>query len=286
MTGSVLAYIFRAFRIRLALLLVLLTAGAPLGATPPERGPRVAAPPTTAEADSTRAVRPATVAAPVRRPDAARLAALRARADLRYQPPGYRPRLTAWERFWRWFWDRMGDVFGSSAAGRTYKVLWYVFLVGTLAWVILNVLNLDVSAVFGRAPRAAPAYDVDVAESPFTDDLADRLADAEARGDLRLATRLGYLLALRRLADRDLIRWLPEKTNTHYLHELPAGPARDAFAALTRQFELAWYGEVVPTAAEYAAARETRAALARAIGALTGSAPAAPAVPSPFAAAA
>ncbi len=226
--------------------------------------PKVPIAPTTA-IDSSRAIRPVAVAAPVRRPAADRYAALRARGDLQYHPPGYQPRQTWWERFWTWLWDGIGRIFNSSAAGQTYTWLWYAFLVGTLAWVVLKVLKIDLTGVFRRAPRAAPAYDVETAESPFTDDLAERLADAEARQDFRLAVRLGYLTALRQLADRDLIRWLPDKTNTHYLRELPPGALRDAFAPLTRAFELAWYGETTPTPAEYAAFRETRAGLGRAL---------------------
>lgn len=226
-----------------------------------------------AAVDSTRAPAPAVAAVPRRQPDARHYAALRARGDLQYHPPGYQPRLTWWERFWRWFWQQVGAVFGSKAAGHTYRWLWYAFLIGTIAWVVLRVLKLDVTGLFRRAARGGPAYDVALAESPFTDDLAARLADAETRGDYRLAVRLGYLTALRALADRELIRWLPDKTNHHYLRELPAGPLRDAFAPLTRQFELAWYGEIIPSAPDYAAVRDTRAAFARALPATAATAP-------------
>lgn len=222
---------------------------------------RGAAPPP----DSTRAIAPARRADPLRAPDPGRYEALRTRGDLYYHPPNYQPRLTWWERFWRWLWDGLDRVFDSPAVGRTSTVLWYAFLVGMLAWVVLRVLGFEISGLWARAPRTAPAYDVEVAESPFTDDLTGRLAEAEARGDYRLAVRLGYLLVLRALADRDLIRWLPDKTNQQYLRELPAGPLRDQLAPLTRQFEVAWYGETLPTAAAYAATRETRAALLRAL---------------------
>lgn len=215
--------------------------------------------------DSTRAIRPALAPDTLRPPDPARYAALRARADLQYPPPGYRPRLTWWGRFWTWFWDVLDTVF-SSPAGRTAgQGMWYAFLLTMLTWVVLRVLKLDITSVFGRTPRAAPAYEVALAESPFTDDLAARLADAEARADHRLAVRLGYLLTLRQLADRDLIRWLPDTTNQQYLRALPAGPLPALFAPLTRQFEAAWYGEVRPTEADYAAFAALRAHLTLAL---------------------
>ena len=246
----------RSFLSVLLLLLGLLSARAPVRAEMAVPKPAM---------DSTRALTPVAAPAPLRSPDAARYAALRARGDLQYHAPNYQPRLTWWERFWRWFWQQLNGVFRSDAAGHTYKWLWYAFLIVTIAWVVLRVLKLDVTGLFKRAARGGPSYDVELAESPFTDDLAARLADAEARGDYRLAVRLGYLSALRGLADRELIRWLPDKTNYQYLRELPAGPLRELFAPLTRDFELAWYGETIPTAAEYAASRDTRAALSRAL---------------------
>ncbi len=248
------------FPLLLRLLVFLLIGG--LWLAPPTCATATA---TGAVADSTRAIPQARYADPLRHPDAARYTALRQRGDLQYQPPNYQPRLTWWEHFWRWLWGGVNDVFDSPTIGRTATVGWYGFLVAMLVWVVLRIIGFEVTGLWARAPRPAPAYDVGVAESPFTDDLAARLADAETRGDYRLAVRLGYLLTLRALADRDLIRWLPDKTNHQYLHELPAGPLRAQFAPLTRQFEVAWYGETRPTAAAYAATRETRAALTRAL---------------------
>lgn len=215
-------------------------------------------------------IAPASALAPVRRPSAQHLTSLRERGDLRYQSPGYRPVQNLWERFWMWFWDWIERIFSSKAGATTAKGVWYAFLLAAVVWVVLRVLKLDLTALFGRAPRAAPAYDTETAETPFTDDLPARLAEAEAVGNYRLAVRLGYLLALRQLADRDLVRWLPDKTNQHYVRELVAGPVRDHFARLTRQFEVAWYGELHPTAADYATVRETRAVLTQT---LTASAP-------------
>jgi Domain of unknown function (DUF4129) len=218
-------------------------------------------------ADSTRAITPTTQpAVPFRAPAPARYRELRARKDLQYHPPNYQPALTFWDRFWRRFWQALDWFFNRPGVGLAFEWIWYALLLSAVIWVVFKVLKLDVGTAFGRAPRVAPKYEVETAESPFTDDLAARLAEAEAAGNYRLAVRLGYLTALRQLADRDLVRWLPDKTNIQYVRELPIGPLRDQFARLTRQFEVAWYGEIYPTATDYASVRETRTAVARALG--------------------
>ncbi len=220
-------------------------------------------------------------AAEFRKPSATRYAALRARKDLQYRPPNYRPALSFWDRFWSRIWHAIDWLFNRPGTGVAFRWIWYAFLLSVVVWIVVKALKLDVVAAFGRSPRSAPKFELEDVESPFTDDLADRLAEAEAAGNYRLAVRLGYLTSLRTLADREMVRWLPDKTNIQYVRELPVGALREQFARLTRQFEVAWYGELYPTADDYATVRETRAAVARALGAASSfSAPAAAAASS------
>nr|WP_235998370.1 DUF4129 domain-containing protein [Hymenobacter sp. BT559] len=130
----------------------------------------------------------------------------------------------------------------------------------TLLFAVLKLLQVDLTKVFGRAPRALPlAYETGQ-ENIHELNFADALAQAEAAGNLRLAVRLGYLQLLKQLTDRDFIAWQPDKTNQAYLRELAASQptARPAFAELTRQFEYAWYGELPVSAALYQQVRESQ----------------------------
>ncbi|WP_245328349.1 DUF4129 domain-containing protein [Hymenobacter aquaticus] len=163
-----------------------------------------------------------------------------------------------WARLWNWL-----DTFLSTKSGRAaWEYGFYTFLIGALGFVVLKLLQVDLTRAFGRAPRRSPLpYDA-AAENIHALDFNALLAEAEAAGNYRLAVRLGYLAVLKQLTDRGLIQWQPEKTNHDYLRELTARPLRPAFRELTQQFEYVWYGEQndLP-AAHYALARDARVAL-------------------------
>ena len=196
-----------------------------------------------------------------RQPDAARLRVLRQQREFTYvevlpEAP------SAWELFWR----RIGQALREWLSGRSYQGFWrwvcYALIIGAGVFVVLKLLEIDVTGIFGRSSRPGPlAYDT-LGEDIHAVDFQARLAEAEAAGNYRLALRLGYLQLLKHLADQGLIRWQPDKTNHAYLAELPpTGPLRPAFRELTRQFEYVWYGELPLPAALYQEARAGQQAL-------------------------
>ncbi len=67
--------------------------------------------------------------------------------------------------------------------------------------------------------------------------------DAESKSDYNLSTRYLYLQTLKKLADRDLILYSPDKTNYNYVKELSNQSYRQEFASLTLNYEYAWYGK-------------------------------------------
>ncbi|WP_198989997.1 DUF4129 domain-containing protein [Siccationidurans sp. BT559] len=241
----------------LLLLLGWLLAAPALGAPRPPRQWRAladtaSAPPLPADA---------TAQAPIRRPAAERLRELRGQRELQYvegtgapEGAGFLARLMAW--LWRW----LAPVFNTKGGRVAWDIIFYGLMGATLLFAVLKLLQVDLTKVFGRAPRALPlAYETGQ-ENIHELNFADALAQAEAAGNLRLAVRLGYLQLLKQLTDRDFIAWQPDKTNQAYLRELAASQptARPAFAELTRQFEYAWYGELPVSAALYQQVRESQ----------------------------
>ena len=201
---------------------------------------------------------------PARQPDEARLRALRADPNFQYAeaaPEG----LGLWDRFWYRVGRLLTRLLRTPGGRLTWQYGWYAAVVAALVYAVLKLLKVDLTGAFGRsARRTGLAYDV-LAEDIHGVNFPARLAEAEAAGNYRLAARLGYLEALKHLSDHGQLHWEPNKTNHAYLHELPAGPLREAFRVATRQFEYVWYGELPLTAAQYqpvrAAQRAVRAAV-------------------------
>ncbi|RZK61002.1 MAG: DUF4129 domain-containing protein [Hymenobacter sp.] len=157
-----------------------------------------------------------------------------------------------------WLWRHLGNALDTRGGRVAWDTLLYGLMGALLVFAVLKLMQVDLTKVFGRAPRSLPlnyeAGQENIHELNFT----DALTQAEAAGNLRLAVRLGYLQLLKQLTDRDLIDWQPDKTNQAYLRELAASrpAARPAFAELTRQFDYAWYGELPVSAGLYRQVRD------------------------------
>jgi hypothetical protein len=206
-------------------------------------GPALAAP---APPTESRALPPDTGPAPrLRQPDAARLQRLRGQREFQYVEPVSRAEQSAWEAFKARLWRSIATWLNSRSYSHFWRWVFYALFLVVGVFVVLKLMQIDLTAMLGRTPRRAYlAYDT-AAENIHEVDFAARLAEAEAAGNLRLAVRLGYLQLLKTLSDRGLIQWQPDKTNHAYLAELPAnGPLRGSFREITRQFEFVWYGEL------------------------------------------
>lgn len=197
---------------------------------------------------------------PNRQPDAARLRQLQADPTFQYQEAAPAD-LGLWDRFWNWVSSLLERLLSTNGGRLTWKYGWYAAIVAALVFAVLKFLQVDLTGAFGRS-RRRPGLDYDVLEEDIhAVDFPARLAEAEAAGNYRLAVRLGYLEALKHLSDEGRLHWEPNKTNHAYLHELPAGPLREAFRVATRQFEYVWYGELPLTAAQYGPVREAQRAV-------------------------
>ncbi|MGI4865720.1 MAG: DUF4129 domain-containing protein [Janthinobacterium lividum] len=198
----------------------------------------------------------------LRQPAAAktRLDELRRQREFRYAQE-VEPAPSAWSLFWVRFWQWLAELIGEHTSATFWKVVLYGLLAGAVVFVVLKLLQVDITTIFGRSPRRAPGLEYDTATENIHElDFVARLREAEDSGNYRLALRLGYLQLLKLLSDQHLIDWQPDKTNHAYLRELATGrPAgTPAFGELTRQFEYVWYGELPLPAGLYRQAREAQ----------------------------
>jgi len=82
------------------------------------------------------------------------------------------------------------------------------------------------------------------------------ISETEKKGDTRQSIRLYYLWLLKDLKDRELIIWMPEKTNADYLSELREETLRKKFTYLSYLYNCIWYGEFSIGDQDYITARK------------------------------
>ncbi|MDB5278208.1 MAG: hypothetical protein JWR61_3163 [Ferruginibacter sp.] len=73
-------------------------------------------------------------------------------------------------------------------------------------------------------------------------DYSKLINEAIADKNYRMAVRCNYLQTLQKLAIKNVITFAPAKTNSQYIREVFNQPYKNEFAALTLQYEYAWYG--------------------------------------------
>lgn len=146
-----------------------------------------------------------------------------------------------WDRFWMWFWNNLGRLFVGAASNSVSK---YFFIAAGVAFVIFVVVKLiGAENIFSKkAKETILHYDI-LNENIHEIDYEKELQKLVSERKYRLAVRLLYLQALKKLSDADIIQWQPDKTNYNYLTEISKPELKTDFGKLTTQFDYIWYGD-------------------------------------------
>lgn len=170
-------------------------------------------------------------------------------ADFIYaQPPGTRPNFlkTLFNKFFQW----LVMIFGNE--GFALLVLIIVILVGVVG------LGFAFYGIFGIG-KTIPIYSKDVNgldysvkdENIHELNFVDEIDLAVEQQDYRRAIRMIYLYSLKLLSDKNVIDWLPAKTNHDYLYEIKNKHFQKQFSQLSYYFEYVWYGDFQANAIQF-----------------------------------
>ncbi len=135
-----------------------------------------------------------------------------------------------------WKWD-----FGLGK--NITQVIVYTIAIGALLFLLWYLLRngLGISNRRVKPVRVLDAEDVDLDNVQFSD-IELMLRQALSAGDYRTAIRARFLMILKQLSDKELIRWQKRKTNTEYLLEMNGHSTFQELAGVTRWYEMIWYG--------------------------------------------
>ena len=152
------------------------------------------------------------------------------------------PALSLWQKFWNWFWWKIDQILRTKAGRMTFWSVLIILAIFIVVYFVVKITGMSQDGLFGRSSKGLQSYRLsqdNIHHISFEDEIEKALSN----GNYRLATRLQYLQALKKLSDKGYIEWRINKTNSDYLTEIAGKSFTDIFAVLTYNFEYTWYGE-------------------------------------------
>ena len=150
------------------------------------------------------------------------------------------------QRVLRKFFNWLGDIFGFDIDWIDYQTLEYIVygLLGVIVLYLLIKFLLEnpVSSVFKTETAAIEGFSY-VEENIEQIDFENLISKALKEQNYRLATRYLYLKSLKSLANKQVIEWHYEKTNSDYLNEIKDSQLKTLFKRVSYIYDYVWYGE-------------------------------------------
>lgn len=161
-----------------------------------------------------------------------------------------KPRESFFEKLQRKIMQLIQSIFGETSLETSSQVtkviirLFAIILVGFLLYFIVKFLiNNNGLSFFGKRNKKIEIYEEELQENIHEINFPQSIARFENDGDYRSAVRYQFLFVLKKLSDKKLILWNPEKTNKDYVAELKAAHLKNDFHNLSYVFDYVWYGE-------------------------------------------
>ena len=132
------------------------------------------------------------------------------------------------------------------------KALPYLFIIGFLYFLFRYLLGVNLLNWRTKKQYNQPKIYLNEEERILQEEnIEDLMNQAIRDNDYRLAVRYLYLNALKKLSDKKLIDWKPDKTNRQFVKELANHPLSDLFSKLSLIYEYVWYGKNFPKASDF-----------------------------------
>lgn len=152
------------------------------------------------------------------------------------------PPLSLWDKFWNWIWYKISQLLKTRNGRVTFWSLLIILGIAIIVFFVVKITGMGQGSLFARNSKGLMKYSLsqnDINHISFDEEIEKAINNK----NYRLAIRLQYLQALKKLSDKGYINWRINKTNTDYLNETSGKSFNGMFKKLTLNFEYTWYGE-------------------------------------------
>ena len=155
-----------------------------------------------------------------------------------------------WDRFLEWLSGLLSRLFTFDNKQASVDVV--VIILKSLAIIIIlfviylivkSILNKEGQWIFGKNSDKKIINYTEIEKNLQLVDFEKLIKSTLKSNEKRLAIRYYYLWLLKKMAEKEIIEWDPEKTNSDYLNEIKNATQKDNFAYLSYLYNYIWYGE-------------------------------------------
>ena len=161
-----------------------------------------------------------------------------------------KPRESLWQKIQKRIKKILESIFGKVDQNKTASYaenimrIFAVIIIGFVLYFLIKfLLGKDGNFLFSKKNKKINIENQDLQENIHEINFSESIEKFERQKDYRSAVRYQFLLVLKKLADKKLINWNPEKTNKDYLSELKTDHLKSSFKELAYIFDYVWYGE-------------------------------------------
>lgn len=155
-----------------------------------------------------------------------------------------------WDRFLGWLYFWIKKFFGLSNMensekhiNRTLQGIATLIIIYVIYSIVKLILNKEGQWIFGKSTtKKIVKYD-DVELNIKNIDFEKLIKNTIKSGEQRLAIRYYYLWLLKKMSEKNMIDWNPEKTNSDYFYEIKNESIRNDFGYASYLYNYIWYGE-------------------------------------------
>lgn len=134
--------------------------------------------------------------------------------------------------------------------------LFYMALAAAVIYLVYIIFNEGGSGLFGsKKNKPLNNFEDITAQNIENADIHTLIKNAEKVEDYRLAVRYYYLLILKTLSLKNLIKFEDDKTNADYLYEVNDEPFKHNFAYAQYLYNYTWYGKFSVNLTQYQKAK-------------------------------